>query len=416
MTALAAPTPPSVPTDLPDQRRAVAALVALAVSAFAMVTTELLPGGVLTFVAADLGRSTAQIGLLVTAYAAVVVIASVPLTRLTASWPRRPLLAGTVLLAAAGLAGSAVAPTYEMLFVARVATALAQAVFWVMVVPVAASMFREEIRGKMVTRVTMGGSLVGIIGLPAAAWIASAWTWRAAFGALSAMCLVAGVAVAVLLPSTQVAAAGSEHGARPDKKRFALLIVAGPLLSASVLGLLTYQTKLFIDVADIPADVLGPVLLAGGVCGLLATYVAGLFADRRPWGMLMVACGILLVAFALWALSGAGAAFAIVGSALTGFGFSLVPGTYSHLTMVVAPGRTDTATAWASMAFNVGTGTGAAIGAAAVSLLGVRTLPLVMGVGLLAALVVLRVATVGTEVDGAPAARERPVSSPQGDV
>ncbi|MBO0843537.1 MAG: MFS transporter, partial [Nocardioides sp.] len=129
MTALAAPTPPSVPTDLPDQRRAVAALVALAVSAFAMVTTELLPGGVLTFVAADLGRSTAQIGLLVTAYAAVVVIASVPLTRLTASWPRRPLLAGTVLLAAAGLAGSAVAPTYEMLFVARVATALAQAVF-----------------------------------------------------------------------------------------------------------------------------------------------------------------------------------------------------------------------------------------------------------------------------------------------
>ena len=70
-------------------RRSWAALVVLAVSAFAFVSAELLPIGLLTVIAGDLDRSRSQIGLLVGGYAIVVVLASLPLTVLTRNVPRR---------------------------------------------------------------------------------------------------------------------------------------------------------------------------------------------------------------------------------------------------------------------------------------------------------------------------------------
>jgi predicted MFS family arabinose efflux permease len=118
-----------MPPDV-SRRRAVAAVVVLSFAAFAFVTTELLPIGLLTLIAPDLERSRSEIGLLVTGYAAVVFLASVPLTALTQRIPRRRLLGATMVVFTAATAASALAGSYWQLAGARLLTALTQALFW----------------------------------------------------------------------------------------------------------------------------------------------------------------------------------------------------------------------------------------------------------------------------------------------
>ncbi|HEV8163202.1 MAG TPA: MFS transporter, partial [Actinomycetota bacterium] len=122
--------------------RARIVLLALALSTFLFVTTETLPIGLLPLIAHGLGVTTSAVGLLVTAYGLVVVVASVPLTRLTTRWRRRRLLAVLLAVFVVATAAAAAAPNYPTLLVARVVTALGQALFWAIITPAAAALFR----------------------------------------------------------------------------------------------------------------------------------------------------------------------------------------------------------------------------------------------------------------------------------
>src|SRR4051794_32315363 len=137
----------SLPISARPERRANWALAALAVAAFTYVTTEVLPIGLLTVIAGDLHRSVSGTGLLVTGYATVVVLASLPLTRLTRRVPRRTLLTVTLGVFVAGTLLSAVAPTYPVLLGGRLLIALTQALFWSVAATTATAMFPPEVRG-----------------------------------------------------------------------------------------------------------------------------------------------------------------------------------------------------------------------------------------------------------------------------
>ena len=86
------------------------ALAALSFAAFCYITTEVLPIGLLTVMASDLHRTPSETGLLVTGYAIVVVLFSVPLAKLTAQVPRRQVLAVTLAVFALATFASAVVP------------------------------------------------------------------------------------------------------------------------------------------------------------------------------------------------------------------------------------------------------------------------------------------------------------------
>jgi predicted MFS family arabinose efflux permease len=140
----------AVPVNAPalSPRRAAAALTILAVATFSFVTTEVLPMGLLTVMADDLDRSRSQVGQLVTGYAVVVVLASIPLARLTQRLPRRLVLTGTLGVFGAATLLSALAPTYPVLFGARLVIALAQALFWSVVAPAAVGLQRHTYEGQ----------------------------------------------------------------------------------------------------------------------------------------------------------------------------------------------------------------------------------------------------------------------------
>lgn len=388
-----------------EQRRAVLALVALSVSAFAFVTAENLPGGMLTLIAPDLGRTTSEIGLLVTAYAGVVVVASIPLARLTKGLSRRTALATTTALCAVGTLWSALAVGYWDQMAARVVTALGQALFWAIVVPAAAALFTPEVRGKMIARLTIGNSLAPVLGVPLGTWLGQQAGWRTSFFVLSGVTLVACVAVLVTMPPSGATVSDTTRGTDPSLRRYVTLMVATALLVTGAFGTITFVTQLLLEVTGFPREFLGPLLLCQGMAGVLATFAVGQFLDRRPWHIMTLgACGVV-VAMVVLTAGATVPAVVVAGLVLFGFSFAAVPPGISALILRVAPGSTDIASAASSSIFNIGIAAGSALGAAVVAAVGVRAVPLA-GAGF----IVLALATLawglrgpGAAVTGPPA-------------
>lgn len=374
-----------------DQRRAAVALIALSVSAFTFVTAENLPGGLLTLIAPDLGRSTSEVGLLVSAYAAVVVLASLPLSRLTRRFPRRWVLAATTAVCTVGTLWSAVAIGYADLMVARMVTALGQALFWSVVTPAAASLFAPAVRGKMIARLAIGNSLAPLLGVPLGTFVGQQAGWRTAFLVFSAVSLLACLAMAIAMPDVDAEQSGTARGTHPSMRRFVVLMVVTVLLVTGGFMMITFVTQFLLETAGFPDRYLSALLLGQGAAGLTGTLLIGQVLDRRPWQTVLVALGLLTGALVLlWGL-GHVPALALVGLALFGLAFSAIPPALSFLSMQVAPGATESATAISSSVFNIGIGGGAALGALVVATAGVGTVPLVGAFFVLAGLVVVAV-------------------------
>ncbi|MFD7021721.1 MFS transporter [Promicromonospora sukumoe] len=374
-----------------DQRRAAVALIALSVSAFTFVTAENLPGGLLTLIAPDLGRSTSEVGLLVSAYAAVVVLASLPLSRLTRRFPRRWVLAATTAVCTVGTLWSAVAIGYGDLMAARMVTALGQALFWSVVTPAAASLFAPAVRGKMIARLAIGNSLAPLLGVPLGTFVGQQAGWRTAFLVFSAVSLLACLAMAIAMPDVDAEQSGTARGTHPSMRRFVVLMVVTVLLVTGGFMMITFVTQFLLETAGFPDRYLSALLLGQGAAGLTGTLLIGQVLDRRPWQTVLVALGLLTGALVLlWGL-GHVPAVALVGLALFGLAFSAIPPALSFLSMQVAPGATESATAISSSVFNIGIGGGAALGALVVATVGVGTVPLVGAFFVLAGLVVVAV-------------------------
>ena len=390
-----------------SSRRAMATMLALSLAAFTYVTTELLPVGLLTLIAPDLDRSRTEIGLLVTGYAVVVFVASVPLTRITQRVPRRRLLGATLAVFTAATAVSAFAPSYPVLAGARLVTALTQALFWSVVAPTAMGLFRPEIRGRMVARFSVGPALAPVLGVPFGTWLGQQAGWRTAFAVMAAVGLATGVAVVAMLPSFPPSDGGAARGTSPDRHRFRVLMVTTALAITGFMTAQTYITPFLLDVTGFAPGALAALLFVSGAAGVLGTVVVGRVLDARPVASLVGPLVLLTVSMlGLFAL-GAFKPSAVGLLALGGFGFSSFAAAVQSRVLQVAPASTDLASAWTSSAFNVGIAGGSFVGGVILPALGARPLALVGGALTLAALAVFSVDGALRRQDPAPAREMR---------
>jgi DHA1 family L-arabinose/isopropyl-beta-D-thiogalactopyranoside export protein-like MFS transporter/DHA1 family inner membrane transport protein len=362
-----------------SSRRATAALVFLGVSTFSFVTIEVLPIGLLTVMADDLGRSRSQIGLLVTGYAAVVVLASIPLARLTTNLPRRLVLGGTLAVLTVATALSAAAPTYEVLFGGRLVIAISQALFWSIAPPIATSLFPPELRGRVVARLAIGTALAPILGIPFGTWLGEQAGWRVPFVVMAVLGATACIGIVTLLPRTEVQDSPSRRGSAPDLRGYVVLLVAASIGVTGFLTFNTYVTPFLLDITGFSSDALGPMLLASGAGGFAGTLIAGRVLDRYPWGAVVIPYGVLTVGligvFALGELKVAtGLLIALIGLSFSGLAVAV-----QSRTLQIAPGSTDIASAGASSAFNVGIAAGAFVGGALIDHTTVRSVALAGG-------------------------------------
>lgn len=372
-----------------DTVRATCAVAALAVAIFTFVTVEELPIGLLTLISADLEVSLSAVGLLVTGYALVVVVASVPLTRVTRRIPRRHLLAGLLAVFIVATWVSAVAASYWVLLAARIMTALTHAVFWSIVVPAAAGLFSPRVRGRVVALVLTGGSMAIVLGVPAGTWLGQQFGWRVAFLAASGLSLLAFVAIAALLPTERPEDSHAASGVEPDARRYWIVVVATAVAIGGVFTAYTYVTPFLTQVAGFSAAAISPLLLVNGVAGLAGNAVAGAAVDRRPRESLMAAVALHTVAlFGLYLFSTVRPL--VVGLlALAGFSLAGMATALSNRILLVAPGSSDIASAGSSAAFNAGIGGGALVGGVLLPKFGVLSTAGVGGLLCLAALAVL---------------------------
>lgn len=362
-----------------DTRRSNTALGALAVGAFVYVTSEVLPIGLLTVIADDLSRSRSEIGLLVTGYAAVVVLMSVPMTRATQRVPRRFLITTSLGLLGLGLVAAALAPNFHVLLLSRLVSALSQSLFWSVVASTATGLFPPEVRGRALARMGIGNALAPVLGVPAGTWLGQQAGWRTAMLVMAGLTLATAVVLRALLPSTARKDDAVTRGVTPDGRRYALLVAVTAVAVAAAMTTYTYVTPFLLDVSGFQPRSLGPLLAVIGLAGVIGTLVVSALLDRYPRGALVAAVGVMTAALAGLALLGAVQPAAVVLLAMMGLAFSAFASAVGHTTLLIAPGSTDLASAGSSSAFNIGIATGSLLGGLLITHQGTASVALVGG-------------------------------------
>jgi MFS transporter, DHA1 family, inner membrane transport protein len=368
---------------------AIFALLALSLSTFTYVTTEILPIGLLPLIAHDLGSTTSAVGLLVTAYGMVVVLASIPLTRLTRRVPRRTLLTALLAVYVVATAASALAPDYRVLLASRVLIALSQSVFWAVVTPAAAGLFRPAVRGRAISILYAGSSLAGVAGVPVGTWLGQQAGWRVAFLVLSGLGLVILAIVATTLPNTAPGAGAADRGSAPDSRRYFSIVVTTALAVTGAFTAFTYISPFLTDVTGFSGPAVGAVLLVRGLAGLTGVVLVGYLVDRYGWLTMTVVIGVQALALAGQFAFGDSRAATVASIAVSGLAMAGLTATLGARVLEVAPGGSDMAGAGTSTAFNVGITAGAFIGSVLLPAAGVRSTALAGALLTLAAFAVV---------------------------
>lgn len=383
---------------------AIIALSALSLSTFAYVTTETLPIGLLPLIARDLGSTTSAVGLLVTAYGLVVVIASIPLTRLTQRISRRPLLCGLMAIFIVATVASALAQSYWMLLTARLVTALSQALFWAVVMPATAALFRPAVRPRAISILYAGSSVAALAGVPAGTWLGQQTSWRVTFLALSAVGVAILVTIAILLPGTEPGTSDTDRGSAPDAGRYWAIVTYTALAVTGAFAAFTYLNPFFTDVSGFSEGAVGPLLFVRGFAGLIGVFAVGYLVGGNGWLTMTVLIAAQAAALAgQWLLGGSQIA-TIVSICVSGFTLAALSAALGARVLEVAPGSSDSAAAGTSTAFNVGITAGAFVGSILLPTAGVRSTPLAGALFTIAALgVVLAEPRLSTRRRAAPA-------------
>ena len=352
--------------------RPVLAVGALSVGAFSFVTAETLPIGLLPQIGADLHRTLSGSGLLVTAYALIVLVMSVPLTLLTRRIPRRPLLGALFVAFTAATLAAAAAPSFGVLVGARLLTALAQALFWSVVVPTATTQVPLRQRARAVSAVFTGSALGPVVGMPAGTWLGQQLGWRTAFLALATLAAATCVALVLSLPATRREAEAVHVGDHPDARGYAVLLVVITLAIAGTFTTYTYVTAHLVQVAGLPARALSAVLLLTGGASIAGAALSVALVRRSPRAGIQVPLALMVAAAGSLHLAGRWVIPAVLTFALMALAGSSFAAALATRVLTTAPGDTDIASAGSSSAYNAGIGAGAWLGAQIVATHGVH--------------------------------------------
>ncbi|MFC0267627.1 MFS transporter [Kushneria aurantia] len=370
------------------------ALIALAVAAFGIGTTEFVIMGLQSAVMADLDISALQAGLLVSGYAMGVVIGGPILAVISARMPRKATLLGLMSLFLIGNVACALAPGYATLMMARVLTSLSHGAFFGIGAVTAASMVVPEKRGQAISMMFAGLTLANVLGVPMGTFIGQLLGWRWTFWAVVAIGGVALVALARWIPSHLPRSEGRVMGEFVALKSRTVLMamLCSVLASASLFAVYTYIEPMLTEVTGIASTMVAWALLLFGV-GLTAGSLVG---GRLSGGRLMPpTIGLMLMVIAILVIFGftlATPIMALITLFLWGVvAFALVP-ILQLLIVDQAVEAPNLASTLNQSAFNLGNAIGAWLGGVALQgTLTIAQLPwlgaAVMVVGLFAALV-----------------------------
>jgi MFS transporter, DHA1 family, inner membrane transport protein len=263
-------------------------LMALAIAAFGIGTSEFIIMGLLPNLATDFHVSIPKAGVLVTGYALSVTIGAPIVAIATARLERKLALLLLMGVFTIGNLACAIAPSYNLLFAARVLTALCHGAFFGIGSVVAANIVPRNQRAQAIALMFSGLTLANVLGVPAGTALGQAFGWRSAFWAIVPIGFLAAAAVFFLVPSQPAGSGGLLHEFRVLRKPQVLLVLAMSILtSASLFCVFTYIAPMLEDVTRISPHAVTLTLLLFGVGITVGNLLGGTLSDWRPIAFLI---------------------------------------------------------------------------------------------------------------------------------
>ena len=354
----------------------------LAAAAFVYVTAEIMPVGALPEIAADLEVSEAVVATLLASYALIAAVATVPLVRLTSSWPRRRTLIVTLMCLTVSQVISAAAPTFAVLSLGRVLCALTHGLMWSVIAPIGLRLVPPTHAARATMAVYIGTGLALVVGSPLTAAMSQLWGWRLAVVVITVAAAAVTVAARFALPALPALsgrpapaapAVADARGPRlPWHHRNRSLLTMCLLTLAGVTGHFISYTFIVVIIRDV-VGVSGPdlawLLAAYGVAGLAAMALLARPGDRSPRAVVIGCMAVLTAALAVLAGIGFGAHVTVVTLvigvvAVLGWGATAtaVPPMLQAAAMRHTPEDPDGASGLYVAAFQVGIMAGSLIG------------------------------------------------------
>ncbi|NLJ92953.1 MAG: sugar transporter [Aeromonadales bacterium] len=299
---------------IPDaQRTQYFQVFLMGVSAFIMNTTEFVPVALLSDIAQDFAITTAETGWMITLYAWVVALMSLPLMLLTSRFERKNLLLALFAVFIASHVLSMFAWSFQVLLISRFGTALAHAIFWSITAAIAIRVAPKGKKALALSVLATGTSLAMVLGVPLGRVIGQEFGWRATFGGLGVLAFMVFILQARLLPTLPSRFEGSFRKI-PELLKNPLLVCLYLLILLVFTAHYTaysYIEPFMRQVGSVSENAATLVLLLFGVAGIMGSIIFSRWGDRFSTRLMLVSTILMLLSMlvlllavtSVWALS-----------------------------------------------------------------------------------------------------------------
>ncbi|MEU9707129.1 MFS transporter [Streptomyces sp. NPDC047967] len=339
-------------------------VAALALGTFTVVTSEMLPVGLLTPMGRSLGVPEGVAGLTLTITGLVAALSAPVLVPLLGRADRRTALCALVAVLVVGNLGAAWAPDFTTMVLARVLVGVGMGGVWAVAAGLAVRLVPAQSAGTATSLVFSGIAVASVLGVPAGTYLGDLAGWRAAFLAAAGLGAVVLAAAAVLLPrlpaEPAVPLAGALRLTREPRLRTGLLVVG--FLVTGHFAAYTYVRPVLEDVSGVGAGTIGVLLLVYGIAGVAGNFLAGAGAARSPRATLLVIGTVLALTVAALPWLGGSPALAAALMVLWGLGYGGVSVSTQTWVLLAAPAAREAASSLFVAVFNAAIALGALAG------------------------------------------------------
>jgi len=367
------------------------AIVALGVSSFAIVTTELAPIGLLSPLAAEFGQTEGKAGLVVTAYGWVAAVAALFSATFLGRIPRKPLLVGLMVVLAISSVVAVLSPNFSTLLSARMIGALAHGAFWAMIGSIGAQLVPTRQVG-LATSIIFGGvSVASVLGVPLANLITQLDEWRTAFAVIAGLSLLTALAIALTVPRLSASSAVGINALTSVLKNrsFQRIYLATSCAITAHFAAFTFIEPLLSNALGIQVNIISVLLLMFGIAGVIGNFISGKLIDRHLKSLVLISLALMAASVLVIGNLPVKSSPVIVGALLLGWGAGVAivfVGLQTWILRLAGQAAMPASAIYVAI-FNAAIGAGALLGGIVLSMTTLNGLMIITSVAMAASLI-----------------------------